>query len=157
MLKNVAAVVLNDFSPFELGVICEVFGSDRSDDGLPAYDFAVVAGEPGPLRSEAGFTLDTPYDLERIKQADLIVPQAKEDGGAVTFERPALSSEYVAPRNDVEKTLRNYDVLQLEPRLQPLYRGDDPTINAILQATSFNVRQPLGLTHPHPLPPALQS
>jgi acyl transferase domain-containing protein/thioesterase domain-containing protein len=40
-----------------------------------------------------------------VKQADLIVPQAKEDGGAVTFERPALSSEYVAPRSEVEKTL----------------------------------------------------
>jgi acyl transferase domain-containing protein/thioesterase domain-containing protein len=40
-----------------------------------------------------------------VKQADLIVPQAKEEGGAVTFERPALSSEYVAPRNEVEKSL----------------------------------------------------
>jgi transcriptional regulator GlxA family with amidase domain len=79
MLKNVAVVVLNGFSPFELGVVCEVFGTDRSDEGLPGYDFAVVAGEPGPLRSETGFTLQTPFGLERIKQADLIAVPAMCD------------------------------------------------------------------------------
>jgi transcriptional regulator GlxA family with amidase domain len=76
MLKNVAVVVLDDFSPFELGVVCEVFGSDRSDDGLPVYDFAVVAGEPGPLRSDTGFTLQTPFGLDRISEADLIAVPA---------------------------------------------------------------------------------
>jgi len=50
MLENVAAVVLDGFTPFELGVVCEVFGTDRTADGLPGYDFAVVAAEPGPLR-----------------------------------------------------------------------------------------------------------
>jgi acyl transferase domain-containing protein len=39
-----------------------------------------------------------------VKQADLIVP-VKEEASSASFERPALSSEYVAPRNDVEKTL----------------------------------------------------
>ncbi|MGO8887341.1 MAG: helix-turn-helix domain-containing protein [Streptosporangiaceae bacterium] len=82
MLVNVAAVVLDGFTPFELGVLCEVFGVDRTDDGLPAYDFAVAAGEPGPLRSEAGFTLETPFGLERLEEADLItVPAANERGG----------------------------------------------------------------------------
>ena len=76
MLKNVVVVVLDGFSPFELGVVCEVFGSDRSDDGLPVYDFAVVAGEPGPLRSDMGFTMQTSFGLERIKQADLIAVPA---------------------------------------------------------------------------------
>jgi transcriptional regulator GlxA family with amidase domain len=45
MLANVAVVIMNGFTPFELGVLCEVFGVDRTDDGLPAYDFAVVSGE----------------------------------------------------------------------------------------------------------------
>src|SRR5450755_998604 len=76
MLRNVAVVVLDGFSPFELGVVCEVFGSDRSDDGLPVYDFAVVAGEPGPLRSDTGFTLQTSFGLERISEADLIAVPA---------------------------------------------------------------------------------
>jgi transcriptional regulator GlxA family with amidase domain len=76
VLKNVAAVVLDDFTPFELGVACEVFGVDRRDDGLPLYDFAVVAGEPGPLRSTGGITLTTPFGLERLDSADLIVVAA---------------------------------------------------------------------------------
>jgi transcriptional regulator GlxA family with amidase domain len=77
MLKNVAVVLLDGFAAFEFGVLCEVFGTDRSDDGLPGYDFAVVAGEPGPLRSGNGFTLHTPYGLDRLAEADLIaVPAA---------------------------------------------------------------------------------
>jgi len=76
MLRNVAAVIVDGFTPFELGVVCEVFGIDRSDDGLPTYDFAVVAGEPGPLRAEAGFTVSTPYTLDRLAVADLVVVPA---------------------------------------------------------------------------------
>lgn len=79
MLKNVAAVVLDSFEPFELGVLCEVFGTDRTDEGLPGYDFAVVAGEDGPLRSAAGFTLQTPYGLDRLETADLIALPAASD------------------------------------------------------------------------------
>jgi transcriptional regulator GlxA family with amidase domain len=80
MLSNVAAVVLDEFEPFELGVVCEVFGTDRTGDGLPSYDFAVVAGEPGPLRSTAGFTLDTPLGLERLDEADLVAVPAIAEG-----------------------------------------------------------------------------
>ena len=79
MLRNVAAVVLDSVEPFELGVVCEVFGTDRSDDGLPVYDFAVVAGEPGPLRTTHGFTLSTPYGLDRLAEADLIAVPALDN------------------------------------------------------------------------------
>jgi transcriptional regulator GlxA family with amidase domain len=89
MLKNVAAVVLDGFTPFELGVVCEVFGSDRTAEGLPGYDFAVVAGEPGPLRTPAGFTLDTPFALDRLEQADLIVVPASSDDRCGRNEWPA--------------------------------------------------------------------
>src|SRR5262245_22976077 len=79
-LSNVAVVVLDEFEPFELGVVCAIFGTDRSGDGLPCYDFAVVAGEPGPLRSTAGFTLDTPLGLERMDEADLVAVPAIAEG-----------------------------------------------------------------------------
>lgn len=79
MLHNVAAVVIDGIQAFELGVVCEVFGIDRSDDGLPRYDFAVVAGEPGIIRCQAGFTVQAPYDLDRLEEADLIaVPAVSE-------------------------------------------------------------------------------
>jgi transcriptional regulator GlxA family with amidase domain len=80
MLRNVAVVVLDGFEPFELGVVCEVFGTDRTAEGLPGYDFAVVAGEPGPLRSSMGFTLDTPFGVERLAEADLVAVPAIAEG-----------------------------------------------------------------------------
>ena len=78
MLRNVAVVVLNGFRPFEFGTVCEVFGIDRADDGLPSYDFAVVAGEPPPLRSH-DFTLHPSRGLDRLEEADLIALPAMAD------------------------------------------------------------------------------
>jgi transcriptional regulator GlxA family with amidase domain len=96
MLNNVAVVVLDRFTPFELGVICEVFGTDRSDDGLPPYDFAVVAGEPGPLRSANGFAIDTPHGLDRLEQADLVavtaMANARVDNAPVDYPEPLLEA-----------------------------------------------------------------
>ena len=71
-LTNVVAVVCDGFAAFELGVVCEVFGLDRSDQGLPSYDFAVVAAEEPPLRSGQGFLLDTEHRLDRVAAADLV-------------------------------------------------------------------------------------
>jgi transcriptional regulator GlxA family with amidase domain len=84
------------FTPFELGVICEVFGVDRRDDGLPAYDFGVVAGEPGPIRSANGFTVEAPFGLERLEHADLVaVPAVSNEriGRApVDYPEPLLAA-----------------------------------------------------------------
>ncbi len=93
MLQNVAVVILDGFTPFELGVLCEVFGVDRTDDGLPAYDFAVVAGEPGPLGSAAGFSVSTPYDLDRLQEADLVAVAAVCDDQLEAY----TSGQFPAP------------------------------------------------------------
>jgi transcriptional regulator GlxA family with amidase domain len=76
MLKNVATVLLDGVHPFELGVVCEVFGLDRSDEGLPVHDFAVVSAEGPVLRTHAGFTLGDLHGLDRLEQADLIAVPA---------------------------------------------------------------------------------
>ncbi|MFC5890000.1 helix-turn-helix domain-containing protein [Kitasatospora sp. CM 4170] len=76
MLKNVVAVVLEEVHPFELGVAAEVFGLDRSDDGLPAYEFAIAGAHTGPHRTHAGFTIDVPHGPERLAEADLVVVTA---------------------------------------------------------------------------------
>ena len=96
MLQNVAVVILNGFTPFELGVLCEVFGVDRTDDGLPAYDFAVVAGEPAPLVSAAGFTVFTPHGLDRLREADLVAVAAVCDDQLKAY----MSGEFPAPLLD---------------------------------------------------------
>ncbi|MGW7421123.1 helix-turn-helix domain-containing protein [Streptomyces sp. NPDC054813] len=79
MLTNVAAVLLDGVHPFELGVVCEVFGLDRSDEGLPVYDFAVVSAEGPSLGTHVpGLTVTTPYGLDRLDEADLIAVPASE-------------------------------------------------------------------------------
>ena len=76
MLQNVAAVLLDGVNPFELAVVCEVFGTDRSDDGLPVYDFAVASAEGPVLSTRAGFSLQVTHGLERLEEADLIAVPA---------------------------------------------------------------------------------
>ena len=39
---------------FELAVLCEVFGIDRTDDGVPAFDFRVCAEDPAGARTKTG-------------------------------------------------------------------------------------------------------
>ena len=97
MLNNVAVVALDRIEAFELGVVCEVFGLDRSDDGLPVYDFAVVAGEPGPIRCNAGFTINPPYDLSRLDDADLIAVPAVSDRRLGAPLIPGLSPRPMDP------------------------------------------------------------
>ena len=76
MLSNVATVLLDGVHPFELGVVSEVFGLDRSDEGLPVYDFAVVSAEGPLLHTHAGFDMTVGTDLDRLEEADLITVPA---------------------------------------------------------------------------------
>ncbi|GGO85632.1 helix-turn-helix domain-containing protein [Wenjunlia tyrosinilytica] len=76
MLENVAVALVDGVHTFELGVLCEVFGVDRSDQGLPVYDFAVCAAEPSPLRGQGGMAMTTRHGLERLAEADLIAVPA---------------------------------------------------------------------------------
>lgn len=71
--RTVAAVVLDGVHPFELGVACEVFGLERPELGVPWYRFRVCAAEPPPLRTGAGFTLDTPHTLADLDDIDTLV------------------------------------------------------------------------------------
>ncbi len=85
-LRSVAVVVDDDVAPFELATACEVFGVDRTDDGLPAFDFAVCSPRRGPVRTQGGFTLTAPHRLAPLATADLVVV-------------PAMGWDYVPPRS----------------------------------------------------------
>ena len=47
MLNKVVLLALPGVAPFEFGVVCEVFGIDRSDDGGPRFDFTIATAVPG--------------------------------------------------------------------------------------------------------------
>ncbi|WP_314432452.1 helix-turn-helix domain-containing protein [Microbacterium lacticum] len=72
-MKTVACVVLPGFAPFEFGVACEAFGLDRSDDGIPNFDFRVVTPTPGVVPSKIGFSINVDADLSFAYEADLVV------------------------------------------------------------------------------------
>jgi transcriptional regulator GlxA family with amidase domain len=90
MLRNVAVPVLEDVSMFELGVLCEVFGVDRSDDPLlPNFDFALCGAAPGtPIRTASGFTLTYEHGFDRLAEADLIALPAMQGDADLSAESP---------------------------------------------------------------------
>jgi AraC family transcriptional activator FtrA len=76
-LKCVAVVVPQRPGFFELGVLHEVFGVDRTDEGVPAIEFRLCSEQPGvPIPMEYGVFLTTPYGLEGADDADLVVAPA---------------------------------------------------------------------------------
>jgi transcriptional regulator GlxA family with amidase domain len=73
MLRTVAVVLFEDVALFEFGLLAEVFGLDRSDDGVPKLDFRVCALEPGKqLSASNGTKVIAPYGLEGLLGADLV-------------------------------------------------------------------------------------
>jgi len=72
-MRTVACIVQDQFSPFEFGVACEAFGLDRSEDGIPAFDFRVVAAEPGEIDSKMAFSVNVAEDLSFAYRADLVI------------------------------------------------------------------------------------
>jgi AraC family transcriptional regulator, transcriptional activator FtrA len=81
MLHKVAVIALDRVAPFELGVACEVFGTDRSADGFPLYDFAVCTADGRPVRTSAGFDVVPHADLGPVEEADLVIVPAYSDRG----------------------------------------------------------------------------
>ncbi|HYP72879.1 MAG TPA: helix-turn-helix domain-containing protein [Microbacterium sp.] len=84
-MKTVACIVQPGFAPFEFGLACEAFGLDRTDDGIPNFDFRIVTPEPGAVASSIGFSINVDADLAFADEADLIVvtPIPREDWGHV--------------------------------------------------------------------------
>ncbi|MFE3194347.1 helix-turn-helix domain-containing protein [Nocardia sp. NPDC059240] len=78
MLSKVAVVLNDHLAMFEFGVVCEVFGLDRTADGLPGFDFRVCGIEPGkPLVSSTpGIQVTPQYGLDELRDADLVAVPA---------------------------------------------------------------------------------
>src|SRR3954451_21546483 len=72
-IKSVSALVLDGLAIFEFGVICEVFGIDRSADGVPNFDFKGCGPEPGkPVTTSVGATLTPNCGLDGLVGSDLV-------------------------------------------------------------------------------------
>ena len=77
MISNVAVLTFDGVTPFELGVLHEAWGCDRSDEGLPVMDFAVCSPGGRPVRTQGSFGITVDHDLGRADEADLIAVPAR--------------------------------------------------------------------------------
>jgi transcriptional regulator GlxA family with amidase domain len=87
VLKKVVCLVMPGTAPFEFGVVCEVFGVDRSATGGPSFDFHVATADPGPVPTSLGFPLTIENDLSVAADADLIAVPAHLIGTETVDER----------------------------------------------------------------------
>lgn len=79
VLKTVAVVLIDDVAPFELGLVCEVFGMDRSEEGVPRIDFRICGERPGePMPSSMPVQFIPEFGLDALEDADLVaIPAAR--------------------------------------------------------------------------------
>lgn len=82
MLNSVGVLLHGDVALFEFGVVYEVFGLDRTDDGVPAFDFRVASPEPGSsLRVGNGVSVQTSHALADCLDVDLLaIPGGSTSG-----------------------------------------------------------------------------
>jgi transcriptional regulator GlxA family with amidase domain len=72
-MKTVAVVAYDGIGPFHLSVPCMVFGGDNGDTRQQHFEVKVCATAPGLLRTSAGFSIATPYTLDDVPQADIVI------------------------------------------------------------------------------------
>jgi transcriptional regulator GlxA family with amidase domain len=79
--ESVALVVYDGVSPFEVGVVCDVFGGDYAGEfGVPWYRLTVCAATP-LVELGAGLRLEVPGRLAAIRTAGtvIVVPTEQAD------------------------------------------------------------------------------
>lgn len=71
---DVAVVVYDGFTPFELGVACEVFGDDRwVPPGDPWYRLFICGERSAPVTADGGFQILVPHGLETLSEVDTVI------------------------------------------------------------------------------------
>ncbi|MEV6523999.1 helix-turn-helix domain-containing protein [Longispora sp. NPDC051575] len=71
---RVAVLVYDGMTPFEFGVVVEVFGLPRPELDVPWYTLDVCAETPGvPLRAVGGFGIVADHGLDVLTSADTVI------------------------------------------------------------------------------------
>ena len=72
--RQVAMVVYDGFTAFELGVACEVFGDDRwVPAGDPWYRLFICGKTSSPVASDSGFQIVVPHGLDVLRRVDTVI------------------------------------------------------------------------------------
>jgi AraC family transcriptional regulator, transcriptional activator FtrA len=71
--RRVAALAYDGLCTFEFGIVVELFGLQRSDLGVPWYQFEVCSADRGPIRAAGGIRVEARRGLGALRQAGTIV------------------------------------------------------------------------------------
>jgi transcriptional regulator GlxA family with amidase domain len=81
-MHTVGLLLLPDCRPFEVGIAIEVWGIDRSDDGVPRTALVTVGLEPGPVPLSHGLAAVAARSLDALAGCDLVLVPGREDSFA---------------------------------------------------------------------------
>ena len=117
-------------------------GQSFANAGVP--QLGPGTGKGAPLDLGRGDVVDQEFykfsfRVPSLRNVELTAPYA-HNGAFPTLD--AVVRHY----NNVEKSLRTYDVSQLDPALRASYHGDAATINAVLASLDGRLRTPINLT-----------
>jgi AraC family transcriptional activator FtrA len=78
--RSVALIVYDGVPPFEVGVVCDVFGGHyyAEEFGVPWYQLTVCAATPS-VRLDAGLRMDVPNGLDAVRTAGTVVVVPTEE------------------------------------------------------------------------------
>ena len=71
--SNICIVAFDGISPFHLSAPCLVLGEGRKTEGVPPYKLQVCSWQKGPLKTSAGFQIETPLGLNALRYADVVI------------------------------------------------------------------------------------
>ncbi|WP_433351468.1 GlxA family transcriptional regulator [Microtetraspora malaysiensis] len=75
---TVATLLYDDVRTFDFGVICEVWGMDRTSGGLPGFELRRCSAGGRPVRMLPGVTVSATHDLTGLDDADLVVVPGRD-------------------------------------------------------------------------------
>ncbi len=76
-LTTIAALITDPVAMFETAIACEVFGLDRTDDGVPKFTFMMCGETAGvPVPTTSGGALIPTHQWQDALEADLVVMPA---------------------------------------------------------------------------------
>lgn len=89
---RVVVLALTGLLPFELGIPHRIFGRAKDTDGRPLYEILTCSLRPGPVRTDADFSIDVEHGPEALATADTVVVPASYELGPV-YEEGRLPDE----------------------------------------------------------------
>ncbi|AZM61668.1 MULTISPECIES: GlxA family transcriptional regulator [unclassified Streptomyces] len=93
---RVVVLALDGLLPFEAGIPHRIFGCPRDARGRRLYEVVTCSVRPpGPVETDADFTIDVPHGPEALATADTVIVPASYELGPV-YERGELTGDLAA-------------------------------------------------------------